>query len=341
MSGKANILDNDSAQPTQAGKIVVGKNPHKVRKLILWAFAGLIVILGLGASWFFFIRDDSKPNNDVAFTVNGQAYTKQQISDLISYPVQFGISKDDAAKQAFEMYKRSAAAESSGVKLNDEMTKAAQKQLYPNADEATLNNAWVKLVINDQALQNMSLGSSYYSDAAGDVYIFYFGQRIDYNTTNPVEGFGNETLIQQDRDYAKQRAEYYHDALANNKMSDSQVLVAVKADKKLSYGDANSSNPSLHFDLVDGTNTTDSPLANIDSKIVQLIITKGSAKGITDMAVGSVVLDGLNPLSTAETPESRETYFYFVSIEKPATYSFSVAAYTQALNDVKVSYVGL
>ncbi len=337
-----NHIDGDSSQiVVMQQKKLFGLTS---RKMIIFVLIG-VLLLGTVISGLWLLRSKSDSlqaeADKVAFVVDGTSYSKDQIKELTTYAVTLGGKPDEAAKQAFEMYKRAAAAKKTGVTISDDELKQAQQMLYPSASDETLKDSWVNMSIYDQALQNLRTQTDYYSDAAGDIYVLWFGQRIDYNPDQPIDGFGDEALVKKDRAYAQQQAEYYHDSLKSGKLAPADALKGIKADTRLGYGDVANSNPSVHFDSVDSTKASDSALASIDPTIIESIITDSAKAGVGDIQIGTVKPDMVNSRDESQGLDPQEVYFYFVYIERPATHSFSVAAYTKALDKIEATYEGI
>lgn len=339
---------NTDNRPAASGRIVVmaGKS-HRRRNIMLIIAAAVIVVAGGLTAWYLLAGPGK--TSKVAFTIDGQDYTKDQVNSLIQYPTSKGLSRDDAAKRAFDMYKHRKAADKVGIVVSDQQLADSRKKNFPGLSGSLDANAeaWVNLVSYDNVLTELSATSPIYSNASGYIYMFWFNRHITYNSDKPVDGVGDSKLIAADRQYASDRANYYRQQLIDQKMTPDQALQAIKADERLGYTPGMADNQSLRFTEISSSDQYDSVLRNIPSEVQQRVVKIGPKTGVDEIQTGSITIsDADNPASgilegEGANPHSTEAYLYLVDIDKAATRSYNMSDYTSALNNLSSNYRGI
>lgn len=343
-AGKHTDTDN---RPAASGRIIIMAHKSHRRRNRLLIIAGAVLLIAGGLAAWYFLAGPGKTNN-LAFTIDGQNYTKQQITDLTKYPTSHGLSADDAAKRAYDMYKRQIAAQKTGVVISDDQIAASQKNLFPGLSGAldTNTEAWVKLVSYDNALTTLTVSTPAYSNAEGYVFLFWFSQRIVYNKDRPAPNFGDAAKIAADRQYASDRANYYRQQLANNAMTPDKVVQAIKADSRLAFTYGLNDNQSQQFKGLAYSAQGGSSMLYVPSEAQDRIVKVGGQTGLDAVQVGSIEIgdptkdpgfvegDAINTKPT-------EAFFYLIDTTKAATGSFSTADLTANLNKLASHYWGV
>lgn len=324
----------------QTGSIVVGKKTSKFKKYLIPGLAVLLIGLAGLAGWWFFVRGDSATNN-VAFSIDGKDYSKQEINMLIEFPVLVGTSKEDAAKQAFDMYKKQAAAQKTGIVIEQTAIEAERKELYPNysddLDENTKN--WMNLVSYDSALNKLSNQTSVYTDATGYIYIFWFGKNIVYDPIGTNPDYGNDDAIAKDREYADSRAKYYYNQIESGSMSADKALEEIKSDPKLGLTDGNSDNISIKFDSISSNLAPNSKLLYVPQDILNQVIKVSSNQGLD--SIRTATISNQEDIPEGSQAQNPEVLYYFIYIDKPATKSFDMNQYSSNLETINTQYWGI
>lgn len=305
------------------------------RNIIIGAVSLLVVVV---AAYFLVPKIIQQAN--IAFTIDGRVYNKNEVTSLVKYSTQRGVNKGTAAKLAFEYLKRQAAAKKVGITVTDSQITVARDFLFPkNKTTYDLDGSpWIELASYNEALTRV-FTSNKVSDASGYVFLFPFDNLMTRDTVvdKPV-GYGDAALIAKDRTYAQQRANYYHDALKANSMMPDAALKEIKADPRLGQPGFTNTNMSVRFTgFVSGDATR--PEVNISSDAKDEVINLSAKKALGDVRIGRTVKIEGEPKSAADY---QEAYYYFVLIDKPASsVGDSKKSFDDALSALAASYRGL
>ncbi len=302
----------------------------------------IVVLVGAGyAGARQFIRTTpaakvSLLSASAAFSVDGKTYSKQDIKTLINYPVGHGATASAAAKQAFDFYKRQAAAKKIGIILTPPEIAQAQASVFPKVN---LSDPWVTLASEDAALTMRLAQAPTYATASGYYFIFPFSNHIAIADAAPsataMVGVGDATLVAQDRAYAKEQANSYYNQLVQKKITPDQALAAIKADPKLGYDGFANSNTSFRFSSLGqpGVNSDEGYLSNAAKTYLFASVGK---VGVGALTVGQIV--------TSSPAAAKATYvdanYYFAVITKAASVQNSVQ-FQATLNTIAATYRGI
>lgn len=308
------------------------------RNIVISAVSLLIIAVAVTA--YVVVSKQVAQQVNVAFTIEGKAYSKNEVTSLVKYSTQRGVDKETASKQAFEYLKRQAAAKKAGINISDSQITVARDFLFPkNKTAYDLDGSpWIELASYNEALTRV-FTSNKVSDASGYVFMFPFDNLMTRDTVvNPPVGYGDATLIAKDRTYAQQRADYYHGVLKANTMSPDAALKEIKADTRLGQPGIVNTNTSIRFVGFIANDAT-RPEVNVGSDAKDEVINLSGKKALGDVKVGKTVKIEGEPKSA---DDYQEAYYYFVLIDKPASsVSDSKKSFDNALSALSVSYRGL
>lgn len=291
---------------------------------------GLLVLGALGAAGYFGFSW-LKNFQDTAFVIEGTSYSRDDVRKLIEYPVSRGASEEDAAKTAFEYYKRQWVAQKLQIHLTDEEVATARKAVFGDLD---VDNDWIELSSKDTALTTRLALAQSYTTAKGYYFIFPFSNHMvigeDIVAGAPANA-GDPAAIAADRAYADGRAKYYQTQLKEGKITPEQALKEVKADTKLDYLNSPGSNGSMRFEGL-GNTQAGGLQSYLDEEQKTYLTGISDAKGVGEIKTGSI--------TKGENGEKIEASFYFGLIDEPAA-SQDGSSFNEELKNVKSEYRGL
>jgi hypothetical protein len=297
---------------------------------LLMAVLALSLVAGTttGVLWW---RNTASDQPEVAFTIEGTKYTQDDIRTLIKYPVSVGVSEKDAAEQAYDMYKLEVAARKLDLSLNDSDLEKTRVLLFPDSKSMNEFNEWQKLTVRNQAFNAKMAGTNtQYPElsAKGYVYVFYFGNLIQTSSDYALANTGNETLIAQDKEYAKSQADKYYAMLKNGEISPEQAYKEITVDTRLGYHNQAGATLSRK---VGGTAT---PFSAIPFEDMKLAAYDAAGKaGLNAVQVGRDY--------ATETSKNRvNTYYYIIYITKAGN-SECWEKLQQSADKLRVEYRGL
>lgn len=324
-----------------------GKTPLKIPNLIkskrFWlttTTAVIIVAFGCGGLWWY--RSNTAKSTigkgKTIFIIEGKKYKDTEVRSYADFLTKYLEKEEEAAvKEVFELIKYKTAAEKVGISLSDTRITDARKLLDEQNDvykDVSEYKRWAELesvrVAVDQSLQSFPEDTAY----KGYSFIFWFANRINQTPDyTPPGGNDDQKLLQEDKNYAKQKADYYHDQINNKKMSEDQAIKEIKDDPKLCYQYKVGSNFSVRF----GSELSKSWSKQIYYKSVSDYASKNSAIELSDVQVGKTFVKK----SVAENSqyEEAETFYYFVKMEGES--SISTQKFNQTLEALKTEYIGL
>jgi len=319
------------------------KLPNLVKSKRFWLTTTTVVIiiaLGYGSLWWY--RSNTAKSTigkgKTIFIIEGKKYKDTEVESYTDFLTKYLEKEEEAAvKEVFELIKYKTAAEKVGISLSDTRITDARKLLDEQNDvykDTSEYKKWAELesvrVAVDQSLQSSSEDTAY----KGYSYIFWFGNRLSYTPDfTPPGGYGDEKKVKEDRDYAKQRADYYHDQIKNGKITEDQAIKEIKDDPKLCYQYNAGSNFSVRF----GSELSKSWSKQIYYKSVSDYASKNSAIELGDVRVGKTFVK--KSLAENTEYEEAETFYYFVKMEGES--SISTKKFNQTLEALKTEYIGL
>jgi|GEM_PF-5708292 len=312
------------------------KNLIKSRKS--YALVGLIILIVLiGGGLFYFIRHKNQSsfstNKNIVFSIDGQNYSKQDVQKLIAYPLSQHVSENMAAKEAFTNLKEIKAAQKIRYVPSTSAINAQKNLVYTavkatSAQQSQYSN-WFTLVATRNAI-DASINSLNTIGYAGYSYVFFFGQHIQSSPDYTPTGLNNPKLIAQDKAYAQQQANYYHQQLQDNKMSLADALTKSGASMQLRGHSVGNPNYNANF-------TTDENLkvAVYLPSIVQYI-TSTNKTGLSDVKIGQAPNAPLKSHG-----KNVNMYYYFVDLTTaPQNTPVSTAQFNQTLNKLPAEFRG-
>ncbi len=298
--------------------VSVGKTilKHPGKKAALLIALGLLLL----ASGLFYALNNRQNNpgpgkngDEIVFRIESKDYTKNEIKPYIAFiTVALGKKDEEANKEVFELMKYKATKEKLGISLTPQQTNYEQKQL--NRTYTKISKAWGYKKWSGLTAEKLALDKAFATSRAGDnnykgySFVFWFANHLSYTGDyTPPGGYGDHKLIQQDRDYAKQRADYYHEQLANNKMTADEVLSAIKTDKKLGFQYSAGANFSTKY----GYDPNKSWQQEVLYKSVADHIKQYSNQALSNVKTGKTMIFR----SASADSEETETFYFFVKSE--------------------------
>jgi hypothetical protein len=212
-------------------------NHKKIKKLKI--FLPLIIIASILLGGVFLLTK-SNLTKAYVFSVDGKSYTKEEVNEITEFPTRTqSVSREDAAREAFEALKKIAAAKQMGIEL-DQKSINNQKNIFlqevdleagPDGKLGNQYDTWfdifTKVSLIDKILNsNTPLGYKGYS------FYFYFGQHIQYGPDYKPPGLNDPKLIKSDKDYAKNKAQEYNKKIINGQITPQELLKTLNKDKR-------------------------------------------------------------------------------------------------------------
>lgn len=303
---------------------------HKRRSVIIGA--ALLVVTALGISWAIMKSGDESPDR-VIFVIEGEEYRESTVNHLVDFSMSRGLSREEAVRQAFELGKKKKTAEKLGIKPLAQDVESQKQQLIEDLkgeEEFTERyNPWFDLLAYTNAVDEY-VGTTPNNSYKGYVFDVPFGQHIQYGPAFTPEGLNDPVLIEQDKKYAEEKANYYHEQLKNNSIPPEQVLQELNNDRKLSALESGNATNSVKFGYDPNVNWQD----EVYYQSVSEYIKQSENTGLSDVKIGQASVDS--------TPENQaDMYFYFVLVEKLAeSKSVSKQAFEEELAKLNAEYRG-
>lgn len=286
--------------------------------------------------------------SNTAFVINGHQYTKKEVKKLTKYSESLGMPKKDAAKMFFEIIKRDTAIQQANIDTSQKDVDAQLHETYPKKIWGDEGVKWLtKDVVNQKTLDSMGN----LSDNEGYLYMFNFSRYLLKGADYTPSGYNDATLIQKDRDYAKEQAEIILNGLKQNKLTPLGALEKVKNDVRLTPSGIAGGNRSSKFkgEYLGAISTSSAPVEQekkasysynspLPSSVTKYIKKTSFSKGVSSLQVGKVLAD-----ATKQNPKGsdyKDAYYYFLYIEhvgSGATYK----QYEQKLKDLPSRYIGV
>lgn len=285
--------------------------------------AGFIIILLIGGLLIYRQAQRSKS----AFVIDHKAYSKQLITSMAHFAAQGRPqTKQQAAKSIFELYKTQVASQKAGiVPTAAEIQDQYKKWPKPKND---IEQQYVTLVSYDTALGN-AYGRYASGEDKGFVFIFNFSRYImpPAAQEKPLAGYGDQTLIAQDKTYAYQQAKSDYKAYKTGKISANALLAKISADPKLTYNSSSGSFDSSVGDLQGQIYYTD----------VYSYIAAQGMPGTSTIKLGKMATK-LNPGPN----DYADGYYYFVDLQKASRLIPDPAgAVNKQLKNLQAVYYGI
>ncbi len=306
-------MESKSQQPHNAKpeKVKKTNKPNKTLKVGLIIGLVILVVLVIVGVFIYFKNYYVGPNT--AFKVDGQAYSKDQVESTLNVATEsYKLDRAASLNTIIDSAKYKVAAQKNNVNITDaDIRLALQQTSYAGAaqDSEPLND-WVSTIGYKIAMRNY-IDLQKAQAKRGFSYVFYFGNLVIPDTLHPPQlpNFGNQAMIQQERDYAKAKAEEYRELLVNKKMSPEDVLKHLKADYRLNWKYYSDSSYSTQFG--NNPNVEDNWEYQVSLRpIISYIESFKKLNTPSEISTGSLPINE-NPQSDADY---KEAYFYFVYI---------------------------
>lgn len=261
----------------------------------------LVVLLVWGS---IFIRNFSHRN--VVFRIDGKNYSKTTITEMVNFAAkQNGLNKKQEAQNIYYLYKTQIAAQKAGIIPNADELKAATDSLKFPTPKTANEKAYVNLVAFNEALPQtyVRLQQGGYE---GLYFIFDFSAKIlpPSGGLKPINGYGNQALINQDKQYADQQAQAFYDRYKQNPLAADDLGQQLESLNKAGFvGGLSrfSSGPAMVTDLH----------SQIYYPGIYDYVSSQTKPGLSDIRIGRVETK-LDPSPSDYT----DGYYYFVDIKK-------------------------
>jgi hypothetical protein len=274
-------------------------------------------------------------NQGGVFTINGKAYSKKTVSNIIAYALSLGGNKETLSKEAYNYLIREQAAQQLNiVPPSNAINQAELTYFGPKLNSQLKSLSWIKLASYDAALQD-ELNGNNLSQYQGYSYIFWFGQALETGPAYTVPNVGDQQVVSQDRAYAQKSANYYYNRLKNKTMSPDAVLAAIQKNAKLSFALPNNRfvSQSVQF----GLNTSETWQEQVALPDITNYISDQSKPGLSGILTGKI---GIVPVPKSPK-DYADGYFYIVQLTAAKKIpSVSVSNFTKTVNGIKAYYNG-
>lgn len=297
------------------------KKTSKTTKVFI-AITAVFLALVIGFFGYNLLRDRFGIG-DVAFTINGKSYSKSDLQKQFDDPKNGGLAKKQIFESYLELEKQKYVLDKLKVAVSDVDIKNSEKKLFPS-DSSNLN-------INQRLLayanaRQIALQNVYSGDYSGGILVFPYTRKLEQSAKGRELGWGDPKLIEEDKKYALDKANYYKDKLAKKEISLAKAVEEIRNDPKLRY--YNAQNDSTEFG-----NSGDNPFGSWNLKI-------------SNISIANYVKDqdktGVKDIQTFQTQlgtsdESSDAGYFFVDLSKVLKANEKIfEQYDKELNNLKV-----
>jgi len=321
---------------TLDAKLISSDKKPKLNRKTKFLVASLVVIIAVIGGWFFFNQsrsEHSKPKDKVVFKIDGKTYKQSDINQYTSFLVLTGKSEPEANKEVFELLKYKIVAEKLNFSPDKDIVEQVKKEIGKvnvGIKDNTEYKQWAELAVLrmaiDRVFQAQTNGDAY----KGYSFIFWFANHLGYSMDyTPPGGYGNEDLINKDKEYAKGKADYYNNKILKKEMTPDQVLDGVKKDPKLGLHFIPEANFSKRF----GYDTSQSWEQEIYYQSVIEFVKKNHDLKQSRVEIGRSTLRK----SANEEPVETDTFYFFV-INDGA--NISKVQFDNTIKSLKAEYLG-
>lgn len=292
------------------------KDSKRTSRLVLIIVAILLAVL-VGAILLTVRnknRETSQHVRDYIIRVNGREYSKSELQFYVQPQKEIGeISEEDAIDNVYSVLMNIEIAKALDIEPSEEAV-SLEVGSTPNFDKQNgLVQGWLKLSAKSNIIERTL--ADYKTNGInpqGYSYIFRFGENIEWGPSYKAPGFGDQQLIDRDREYAKSKADEYHKKLVDKAITPDKALEEIKADPQLGYFYKANTNKSARFGMTPGSLERDIFYSDLRTAILDQ-----KSAGVSSVQAGR----------TAVIPEPQgdsdyaETYYYFLLVDKPHTSS--------------------
>lgn len=265
----------------------------------------------------------------VIFKIGNKAYRKSTVENLIEPALLQGQDRTALIKQAHELLLIKQAATDAGINFTSNEIDPVRSNLRFPDKSGQANNEWADLVAFNLLLAQSKLFGD--NGFKGYSFVFWFGHKIQKGFDQPPAGFGDPNLIAEDRKYALEKAEEYHQILKDNKNTADDIVKKIKEDPRLGYGQANSG-----FSGQFGNSTVINWEEQVYYQQIIEYVKSQTTSGLSELKTGKI--------AKVEDPQSdndyAETFYYFVKLDEANIKSIDERL-KDKLQSVKTKYYGL
>lgn len=205
-------------------KINIGRN-----KTFILIGVTILIILVLSIIYM-----NKQVDESVALIVDGKKYSKLEVERYINYGRDNGLDREQAISGATETIKFLAAANSLNITVDPSKVEQRYNELKKAHSKSDYDN-YLRLLAQKQLItESMEQAEA----QKGYYYEFYYGQHIQTGPGDITTGVGDKNLIQKDKDYAKQKAEYFLKLLKNQKVPAGTVYNMIQQEKQKDLNNA-------------------------------------------------------------------------------------------------------
>lgn len=293
------------------GRISTFFSKNKYFKIFGIFISLLVIVFGS----FFFAKKYINTNYDpkkgkVVLVIDGSKIYQSDVDPSMEFMMKtLGKNKRDAVSEIIEFYKYKILSE----RLNITPTKEFVYQNIKTQKEITYKDNASAIGIDEwlDLQSTKSYINFYFNDNLNDdktfkgySYVFWFGNRLlKSNEYTPPGGYDNQKLKDEDKGYAKNKAEEIYAKLKNNTITNDNALELANSDPKIGLLYSTDIPLSKKFGFGEKT-LWDSQIMYSD---VSNFVKKNPRSGLSNIETGSV--DSALP----GEPEKRiDAYYYFV-----------------------------
>ena len=227
--------DSNITSPSSKLQFLKG---DKGLRIFIWVSLTIALGVVLYAFWYTSVREEP------IFTVGDEEFRESDIEDYVQLAATFGVNQEYAYEGIEQAKIFILTAEEFGVSVDDDQIRQALID-YSSYDEALidLDDKWIRLVGERMALERY-IADQRNKAAQGYAFAFDFSTYADdfVNPNNPNMSLpdsvdenllGDEDMVEEDREYAREQAERYRSMLIEDEASPEEVLDEIMDDERL------------------------------------------------------------------------------------------------------------
>lgn len=287
----------------------LSKFKGKRSKLIVLCIVLTVGIVGFVA--YSLVNKSREDKDPVVFSIDDRKFRTSEVNPFIDLASQYGVDDKKAKNAVIEAMKLKIATNKLNIEVSDKAIRdALQTTSYAKIAKATEPlDKWVELIGYRLATENIQKSQAKVAKQ-GYAFVFYFGNLIIPNepADSNFSGFGSQTLIDKDKEYAIKKAEEYHKNLTEGKITPDQALEQLRADKQLNFGYLANSSYSIKFGTGNDPSVTWQNEVRLQD-IVNHINKETKVKEFSEVKSGTL---SINP-SSSETKEAYRFFTYLTS----------------------------
>jgi len=294
-----------------------------------------IVVIGLVGGGAYYAYNRVNQSRKAVFSIDGKNYSAAEVQNLTEYPVSVGETDDQAARDAFNALKEVKAAGKLGYRPSSTDINTQKQGIVANLKVpkavAKAHDDWFTLSATVAAIDD-SVNATTPAGYSGYSYIFFFGQHLQAIPDYPISGFNDPKLIAQDKAYAKERADHYHDQLTKGSIEPADALTTSITDMRSRGKGPNNSTYSVRFASGQGASWSNSVYLQ---PVIQYITTLHST-GVSPVQIGKA------PDKSGPNAKQVDMYYYFVDLDSaPKGQPITSQALKKELSSLPAKYRGI